>query len=110
MARIQGERPYVKYINGAFEKGHRGDTRVVARTVYGNTYANPVTYSNKESTAAQIAAQARFATASAQASTDMLNPEKKAEWRAIADASHGKYKTARGAAFAHYYQETSPAE
>lgn len=110
MARIQGERPYVKYINGAFEKGHRGDTRVVARTVYGNTYANPVTYSSKESTAAQIAAQVAFADAASKAAADMADPEKKAEWQAIADASHGKYKTARGAAFAHYRQAYSPAE
>lgn len=110
MARIQGDMPFVMSQHGSYKKGHKGDTRIVTRTVYGNTYANPVTYSDKEPTAAQIAAQARFTTASAKASADMLDPEKKAEWKAIADASHGKYKTARGAAFAHYYQETSPAE
>lgn len=110
MARINGDLPFVKYQHGSYVKGHKGDTRIVTRTIYGNTYANPVTYSDKEPTAAQIAAQTRFATATAQANADMADPEKKAEWKAIADASHGKYKTARGAAFAHYYKETSPLE
>jgi hypothetical protein len=76
---------------------------MVARTVFGNTYANPVTYSNKEPTAAQLAVQSRFAEASDKASKDMLDPEKKAEWKAVAEASNGKWKTARGAAFASYY-------
>jgi hypothetical protein len=35
----------------------------------------------------------------------MADPEKKAEWQAVADASHGKFKTARGAAFAVYYNQ-----
>lgn len=105
MARIEGVQPYVRNINGAFEKGHPGDTRVVARTVYGKTYANPVTYSNKEPTAEQLALRARFATAATQASADMADPDKRAEWQEVANASHGKYKTARGAAFASYYAD-----
>jgi hypothetical protein len=35
----------------------------------------------------------------------MADLDKKAEWEAIAEASNGKYKTARGAAFAAYYAE-----
>lgn len=110
MARIQGDMPFVMSQHGAYKKGKKGETRIVVRTIYGNTYANPVTYSDKDATAAQIAAQTRFSTASSQASADMADPDKKAEWQAVADASRGKYKTARGAAFAHYYRETSPIE
>ena len=35
----------------------------------------------------------------------MLDLDKKLEWQAVAEASNGKYKTARGAAFAAYYAE-----
>lgn len=110
MARIQGEMPFVMSQHGSYKKGHKGDTRIVTRTIYGNTYANPVTYSDKEPTAAQIAAQAAFADAASKAAADMADPEKKAEWQAVADASHGKYKTARGAAFASYRQAYNPAK
>ena len=103
MARINGDLPFVFSQHGSYKKGKKGETRIVTRTIYGNTYANPVTYSDKEPTAAQLAVQSRFAEASSQASADMLDPEKKAEWTAIADASKGKWKTARGAAFASYY-------
>jgi hypothetical protein len=103
MARINGDLPFVFSQHGSYKKGKKGDTRIVTRTVYGNTYANPVTYSLKEPTAAQLAVQSRFAEASDKASKDMLDPEKKAEWKAVADASNGKWKTARGAAFASYY-------
>jgi hypothetical protein len=103
MARIQGSFPYVTELNGVFERKHKGDTAIVARTIYGNTVACKVTYSDKPATAAQTMAQERFASAQTKASADMKDPEKKAEWKAIADASHGKFKTARGAAFAHYY-------
>lgn len=103
MARINGDLPFVFSQHGAYKKGKKGETRIVTRTVYGNTYANPVTYSNKEPTAAQLAQQSRFATAASKAAADMADPEKKAEWKEIADNSNGKWKTARGAAFASYY-------
>lgn len=96
--------------HGAYKRGKKGDTRIVVRTIYGNSYANPVTYSDKPATAAQLAAQERFATAQAQASADMLDLEKKAKWKAMADASNGRYKTARGAAFADYYNKASGVE
>lgn len=110
MARIQGDMPFVMSQHGAYKRGKKGDTRIVVRTIYGNSYANPVTYSDKPATAAQLAVQERFATAQTQASADMLDPEKKSEWKAIADASNGKWKTARGAAFASYYNKTSGIE
>ena len=52
-----------------------------------------------------LEAQERFASAASKAAADMADPEKKAEWQAVADASHGKFKTARGAAFAVYYNQ-----
>lgn len=55
--------------------------------------------------AAQLAAQARFKSAAQKAAADMADPEKKMEWQAIADASNGKIRTARGAAFRSYYNE-----
>jgi hypothetical protein len=41
-----------------------------------------------------LEAQERFVAAASKAAADMADPEKKAEWQAVADASHGKYKTA----------------
>lgn len=105
MARIEGDAPFVVTQHGAYKKGHKGDTRIVVRTIYGNSYASPVTYSDKEPTAAQTEAMARFKSAAQKAAQDMADPEKKAEWQAIADASHGKIKTARGAAFRSYYNK-----
>ena len=87
-----------------------GSENLVFSKRYGNTYAWEYTPSKLEPTAAQIAGRERFATAATQASADMADPEKKEEWQAVADASGGKYKTARGAAFASYYNATSPAE
>lgn len=107
MARIQGDMPFVMSQHGAYKRGHKGDTRIVVRTIYGNSYANPVTYSDADPTPAQLMAQSRFANATQLANADMQNPTKKAEWQAVADASHGKYKTARGAAFASYYNQES---
>lgn len=110
MAKIQGDMPFVMSQHGAYKKGKKGDTRIVVRTVYGNTYANPVTYSTAPPTAAQLAVQERFATAQTQASADMADPEKKAEWKEVVANSNGRYKTPRGAAFAHYYNKESGIE
>lgn len=93
-------------ISGKLDKNEK----LVFSKRFGNTYAWEMTPSTKEPTAAQIAARSRFSTASTQAAADMLDPEKKSEWQAIADSSGGKFKTARGAAFASYYNATSPAE
>ena len=93
-------------VSGKLDK----DDSLVFSQRYGATHAWEVEHSKKEPTAAQIAGRERFATAASQAAADMADPEKKAEWQAVADASGGKYKTARGAAFASYYNATSPAE
>lgn len=41
-----------------------------------------------------LEAQARFAEAASKAAADMADPEKKAEWQAVANASNGKLKIA----------------
>lgn len=74
---------------------------------YGATNAWEVEPSKLDPTSAQLAVRARFATAATIAAQDMADPDKKEEWQAIADASNGKHKTARCAAFAHYYAENS---
>ncbi len=89
----------IESIHGKLDK----DENFVFSKRYGNTHVWEVEPSQKEPTAAQLAVQSRFAEASSKASADMLDPEKKAEWQEIADNSNGKWKTARGAAFASYY-------
>ena len=84
--------------------------KVVFSKRYGNIHAWEVEHTEQDPAAAQIAARTRFSTASTKAAADMADPEKKAEWQEVADASKGKYKTARGAAFASYYSQTSPVE
>lgn len=77
------------------------------KEMYGETILVQADWKRQDPSPAQLSAQARFATASELANQDMQNPTKKAEWQAIADASNGKYKTARGAAFASYYNKES---
>ena len=86
-------------VSGKLDK----DDNLVFSQRYGVTHAWEVEPTKKEPTAAQLAVQSRFAEAAAQASADMKDPEKRAEWQEIAEASNGKWKTARGAAFASYY-------
>ena len=84
-----------------------GTEKLVFSKRFGQTYAWEVKPSNHEPTAAQLTCMERFATAATQAATDMADPEKKEEWQAIAEASNGKWKTARGAAFASYYNKAA---
>ena len=93
-------------VSGKLDK----DDSLVFSQCYGATHAWEVEHSEQDPTAAQIAARTRFFTASTKTAADMADTEKKMEWREIADASKGKYKTARGAAFASYYSQTSPVE
>ena len=93
-------------ISGKLDKNEK----LVFSKRFGNTYAWEMTPSTKEPTAAQLAAQERFSTAAVQAANDMADPDKKAEWKAISAASAGKWKTARGAAFASYYNKASGIE
>ena len=96
----------VDAIKGKLDKNEK----LVFSKRFGQTYAWEMTPSNLDPTAAQLAARERFSTASTQAAADMSDPEKKEEWQAIADASNGKWKTARGAAFASYYNKASNME
>ena len=91
----------IESIHGKLDK----DENFVFSKRYGSTYVWEVEPSEKEPTMGQLAQQERFAEAASRAAADMLDLEKKAEWQAVAEASHGKYKTARGAAFAAYYTE-----
>lgn len=106
----------VDYLNLDLDQVHGRVSRKNKRsgmyfcTRYGEQIAVKAEWTLKDPTAAQIAARTRFATASNLANADMEDPDKKAEWQAIADASNGKYKTARGAAFASYYNQQSPVE
>ncbi|MBO5086413.1 MAG: hypothetical protein J6B65_04160 [Paludibacteraceae bacterium] len=88
-------------VSGKLDK----DDNLVFSQRYGETYAWEHEPSKKEPTANQLALRARFATACTQAASDMADPDKKAEWQEIANASHGRYKTARGAAMASYYAD-----
>lgn len=96
----------VDAIKGKLDKNEK----LVFSKRFGTTYAWEMTPSTKEPTAAQLAVRERFATAATQAAADMADPDKKAEWKAISDASAGKWKTARGAAFASYYNKASGIE
>ena len=60
----------------------------------------------KDATAAQLAVREKFASAWTKVKADAANPDKVEEWRAIAEASNGKWKTWRGAAFASYFSST----
>ena len=91
----------IESIHGKLDK----DENFVFSKRYGNTYVWEVEPSEKDPTMGQLAGQARFAEAASRAADDMADIDKKAEWQAIAEASNGKYKTARGAAFAVYYAE-----
>ena len=96
----------VDAIKGKLDKNEK----LVFSKRFGQTYAWEMTPSNLDPTAAQLAARERFSSAATQAAADMSDPEKKEEWQAIADASNGKWKTARGAAFASYYNKASDME
>ena len=84
--------------------------KVVFSKRYGNIHAWEVENPKNDPTPAQLAAQARFSAAATKAAADMANPEKKAEWKEVAIASDGRYKTPRGAAFASYYNKASGIE
>ena len=100
MAKFDLYAPF-KGVSGKLDK----DDELVFSQRYGATYAWEVEKSKKDPTMAQLAQQERFAQAASKAADDMLDLDKKLEWQAVAEASNGKYKTARGAAFAAYYAE-----
>ena len=102
MAKFNLSAPF-EGVSGKLDK----DDSLVFSQRYGATHAWEMEHSTKPATAAQTAAQERFVAAASKAAADMADPEKKAEWQEIARTSNGKWKTARGAAFASYYNESS---
>ena len=96
----------IESIHGKLDK----DENFVFSKRYGNTHVWEVEPSKKDPTPAQLAVRERFAIATSKATADMADPEKKEEGQAIADASNGKWKTARGAAFASYYNQALSGE
>ena len=105
MAKFNLSAPF-EGVSGKLDK----DDNLVFSQRYGATHAWEVEHSQKDPTPAQLAVRERFATATAQAAADMADPDKKAQWKAVADASAGKYKTPRGAAFASYYSKAVSGE
>ena len=99
----------ISVVDGISGKLDKNENLVFSKR-FGQTYAWEMTPSKQDPTAAQVAVRTRFSTAATKAAQDMADPEKKAEWQAVADASNGRYKTARGAAFASYYKEGSSVE
>ena len=98
MARIETALP-VRSISGKFR---RADD-IVFSVRNGQTFACQTTAYRDPWSEAQQAVHTRFKTVMALVLADMADPTKKKEWQDKADASGGKYSTARGIAFAHYW-------
>ena len=78
---------------------------VVFRTRNGKTSAYTFTPSTQPRTTGQLQGQTLFTQATALADADMKNPTAKSHWQEICTTSHGKWKSPRGAAYSHYYQQ-----
>lgn len=89
----------VKGMSGKADK----DDELVFSTRYGGIYAWEMKVNKQQFSEAQIAIHERFKSVTALVMADMADPEKKKEWEEKARQSDGKYKTARGCAFAHYW-------
>ena len=76
----------IESIHGKLDK----DENFVFSKRYGSTYVWEVEPSEKDPTPGQLAQQERFAQAASKAADDMADIDKKAEWQAVAEASHGK--------------------
>ncbi len=77
---------------------------------YGNTHAWEVNHSTYDPTANQLVQRQTFAAAVASANRDLADTAQRQQWEAVARASNGKYKTARGAAIAHYIANPDSAQ
>lgn len=74
------------------------------RQVNGKTIFAKKGESKAEPSEAQLAVRDKFKAAAQKAHADMGDPEKKKQWEETARNSGGKYKTALGAALAHYFK------
>lgn len=109
MAKIGFDTGGIDAIRGRVN-GKNKRTGYYYKEMYGETILVQADWKYKEPTAAQLACQERFTSAWDKVNIDAKNPEKVEEWKAIAEASRGKHKTWRGAAFASYYAENSNIE
>lgn len=94
----------ISLVNGMSGKLSKKE-KVVFSNRYGNIHAWEVEAYKGPFTEAQQKQQQLFATAAGQVKADFADPELKAQWEEVAKNSHGKYKTAYGAAFANKYHE-----
>ena len=76
---------------------------LVFSTRYNTIVARHLTPALDQLTDSRLFHRTIFATATALALADMQDPITKQHWQQVAISSDGKYKTPRGAAFAHYY-------
>lgn len=81
------------------------DENIVFSNRYGNIHAWRHNAYRGPFTEKQIAQHNKFASVAALVAADMADPEKKAEWETVSRNSRGRWKTARGAAFAAYMAE-----
>lgn len=89
----------VKGMSGKADK----DDELVFSTRYGTIHAWEMKVKEQEFTDAQTAVHEKFKRVNALVMADFADPEKKKEWEEKSRQSNGKYKTARGCAFAHYW-------
>jgi hypothetical protein len=75
----------------------------VFSTRYNTIVARQLNPASDFVTEARLLHRTIFATAIALALADMQDPDTKQHWQQVAISSGGKWKTPRGAAFAHYY-------
>lgn len=81
------------------------DENIVFSMRYGKIHAWRVNGYRGPFSPEQVEVQNDFAEASRKALEDMADPVKKAEWQAVAEASEGRWNTARGAAMASYMMQ-----
>ena len=89
----------VKSMSGKADK----DDVLVFSTRYGATYAWEMEVKKQEFSDAQKAVHEKFKSVTAMMQEELSDPAKKKEWEEKARQSGGKYKTARGCAFAHFW-------
>ncbi len=77
--------------------------KLVFSNRYDNVHAWEMNNPTGDPTEAQLAHRELFAQTITLVTAEMNDATKKAEWQAVADNSNGKWKTARGAAFASIY-------
>ena len=72
---------------------------------YGKIYVISLRKNSMPPSEAQLANRKLFKLAYFKVAFDLADPVKKAAWQTLADNSDGKYKTARGIAFASYFAQ-----